>query len=158
MKTSRAGCHDSSRRGRPRARRAGIWGRWSPPRVACRSDGLNSRVPGGGTRAPACLGRDVVAVVALGLLEEAPLEDLALGLAGETDLRARVVGLALELAQLALGDRRRAVAVVLVLGQQVPGEHGELAGGRADRDLLAAAGGDPGVEGAQRARCADRGV
>jgi hypothetical protein len=54
-------------------------------------------------------------------------EGLALALAGEADPGAGVAGLALELAQLALGDRRRAIAVVLVLGEQVPGEDGELA-------------------------------
>jgi len=80
------------------------------------------------------------------------------GLAGEADLRAAVAGLALQRAQLALRDRRRAVAVVLVLGQQVPGQHRQLAGGRAQRDLLAAPSRDAGMKRVQRAGCADRGV
>ena len=79
---------------------------------------------------------DVVLVVALGLLQEAALEDLALGLAGEADPGSLVAGLALQCAQLALGDRRRPVAVVLVLAEQVPGEDDEFARGRADRICL----------------------
>ena len=97
-------------------------------------------------------------VVALGLLEEPLLERLALGLAGETDPRAAVPGLALQRAELALRDRRRGEPVVLLFGEQMPGQDGQLASGRAERDLLAAPRRDPGVERAQRARGADRGV
>jgi hypothetical protein len=50
------------------------------------------------------------------------------------------------------------VAVVLVLGQQVPGEHGELARGRAQRDLRAAPRREPGVKRPQRTGGADRRV
>jgi hypothetical protein len=48
------------------------------PRIVCRFDGLDRRVPVGGTRASLSFLRDVVAVVALGFLQEAPLEDAAL--------------------------------------------------------------------------------
>src|SRR3954453_13966310 len=81
MKTSRAGGDNSFRRGGPRTRKAGIWG-LRPAAHRLPLEGRNSRVPVGGARASR-LGRDVVAVVALGLLQEAALEDLALGLAGE---------------------------------------------------------------------------
>jgi hypothetical protein len=102
-----------------------------------------SRVPLGGARAS---GRHLGAVGALGLLEHASLERPAARLPGQADPRARVVGLDLEPPELALGDRRRAVAVVLLLGQEVPAEDGELARGGAGGHLGAAAGLDPPVK------------
>ena len=117
-----------------------------------------SRIPGGGARASFCPFGDVGAVVTLGLVEQAALEHTFLGLAGEAHLRALVTGFALQAAQLSLGDGRRRVAVVLSFCEQVPADRRELARGRAERDLGAAADLEPGVEGAQRAGRADSGV
>ena len=64
-------------------------------------------------------------------------------------------GAELERAELLLGQRRPAEGVVLVLDDQMPAEHGELAGGRDDRDLHPAARADSLIEGAQRPGGAD---
>ncbi len=64
-------------------------------------------------------------------------------------------GAELERPELLLGQRRAAERVVLVLDDQVPAEHGELAGGRDDRDLHSAPRADPFIERAQRSWGAD---
>src|SRR6266545_6813167 len=63
-------------------------------------------------------------------------------------------GCELELADLLAGGRGAGEGVVLASAEHVPGDHGELACDRDGGDVAAAAGGEPLVEGAQRARCA----
>jgi hypothetical protein len=66
-------------------------------------------------------------------------------------LGLRGAGGELEAAQLLLGQRRLAIGVVLAAGEHAPEQAGELAGAGDDGDLVAAAGADALVEGAQRA-------
>jgi hypothetical protein len=64
-------------------------------------------------------------------------------------------GADLEQAQLLVRQGRLLVGVVLPAHEQAPEQAGELAGRGRDRDLMAAAGTDPLVEGADRARLAE---
>jgi hypothetical protein len=69
----------------------------------------------------------------------------------------RRAGSQLELAPLMgdqTGSRER---VILISGDQMPGEHGELAGGSDDRSLETAARLDPLIERAKRSRCSTGG-
>src|SRR5947208_2076854 len=61
-----------------------------------------------------------------------------------------VLGLELQPAQLAAGQRGPLECVVLFAGEQVPEQHTELSGGRHERDLRSAAGTHALIEGAQR--------
>src|SRR3954451_17169717 len=96
---------------------------------------------------------DVAPVGELGLFGERAF-GVAHGVVGRPD-RGGALGLGgaggeLEAAQLLLGQRRLGVGVVLAAGEQAPEQARELAGAGDDRDLVASAGADALVEGAQR--------
>src|SRR3954451_22012262 len=96
---------------------------------------------------------DVAPVGELGLFGERAF-GLAHGVVGRPD-RRRALGLGgaggeREAPELLLGQRRLGVGVVLAAGEHAPEQAGELAGAGDDRDLVAAAGADALIEGAQR--------
>ena len=108
---------------------------------------------------------DQLPVRLLGRLERRPLEGSRPGplRPGVPEGAAKLEppgrsGQQLEPPDLVSGERGRALEVVRVLGQQVPGDHRELAGHVDDRDAGPAAPADPVVERPQWARCPDRRV
>jgi hypothetical protein len=119
--------------------------RCAPP---CRTRTASSRLP-------------VVGKPAVGRLEL--LRELALvALLALRHRRARapvtacgVTGDQLQPPQLVAGERRAPEGVVLFVGEQVPKQHAELARRGDERDLRAAPGAQPLIEGAQRVRRAD---
>jgi hypothetical protein len=64
---------------------------------------------------------------------------VVIGSFGDLHARAAVAGSKLESAQLAGGQARGGVPVVLAVVEQLPSEHGKLACGGDDRDLRPAA-------------------
>src|SRR3954463_7410807 len=84
---------------------------------------------------------------------------LAVGVLGRQSAASGVplgAGAQFERADLLAGQRRALEGVVLLAGEEVPEQHGELAGDSDDRDLAAAARADTLVEGAYGASGADR--